>query len=955
MKIDAAVLHEWFKFQPTTLTFPQLIAQRNLLEEDPGVREVLEPMVPDESRKERLDRDLQPALIIPPRDAILPITPASPEVLQSIEGIIDQYNESLSESEQCYVIDPKRKQEIIDRFLSTEPESGSSLSLTPPQQYRLHQSLEKASFIPFHDLIEDESLTLVHLIKCDIIFGIGLRYEQSYWDSILRYRNAHGGWLDLRDLAAAYFTLGRKPTIISQKFFYLSRKHTRWIQKYGDKWAPEEVWPYHAENLTYLKHIFFEDGDPTRKQKLGWRGTDTSLRISALKLLRLFPKPPKFFVPLLWEYALGTSSSVSGPARRCLENIENIEDQIIENLSSRTAIHRGEAARWLAELQVDRSIPLIKKALRKENGENAMIAMIDALAHLNVPEEEYLGREGLLLEAQGFVKKGVPEQMSWFPFREMPEVHWSDSGEIVHTDILTHFLLQGFRMKNPFPSALLKRYFDHMNVQERERFGQFVLEQWIGKDTRRRYSPEEEREYLMAKVMDYKKDATGENAERLMRQYERAEEFKHLMDSATKEKGILAVAAACCGSSAVPFIDKYLKTYYGWRPSQCKSLLSVLSWIEDYTATNLLITTSERFRTPSIRKEAEKLLLELSHRKGWTLDELSDRILPTGGFDENGELLISLGERRVTVHVTRDLKVQLFNEGGKLIKSLPTPRSEVDDEHVNDAKSQLSHAKKAVAHIRKLEKDRLYQAMCTQRTWTFHEWDTHLNRHPIMQYYCQRIVWSVISRDDDDRGEPLFSFRPRDDRTLRDFRGGEVHVNPEDTIRISHSLTLGKEPTAQWRVHLMSNRIVLILDQFPKNVYRLPSELNDAFHLEDFQGHAIIGYSLESAAKRLGYVRGPRQSAYFDRYEKKLLGCGFEIHIEFTGVDIPVMDEHVALKHAYFARPLEEGEDEWSVDQRKIPLGSVNPILISEGWNHLSAIAKKGYGFDPKWEKKYGT
>jgi len=702
--------------------------------------------------------------------------------------------------------------------------------------------------------------------------------------------------------------------------------------------------------------MFFIDEDPSRKQKTGWRGVDPSLRISALRLLRIFSEPPKFFTSILWELALGTSPKISGPARRCLETISGIEVQIIEKLCSRTATERAEASLWLSELNAERSIPLIKKALRKERTEKTKIAMIDALAAMNVPEAEFLDREGLLKEAQKFVAKGTPSALSWFPFGKMPIVHWADSGEVVDPDILIHFILQGFRLKKPFPSALLKRYSDHMNPAERERFGQFVLEQWIKRDTGKRYSPEEEREYLISRARKYKEDATGESLERLIRNYGRAEEFKELMGSATKEKGILAVAAACCGPSAVQPIDHYLQTYYGWRPSQCKSLLSVLSWIDDYTAVKLLIGISERFRTPSIRKEAEKLVQELGDRKGWTFYQLSDRVLPTGGFDENGELVIPLEDLRFTVRVDSDLKVHLMDESGQTIKALPDPKWEDFKKPFNEAKKQLSQAKKAVSQIKKTEPGHLYQAMCTQRTWAYRDWERYLNHHSILKYYCQRIVWTVFSEDDDltRKPEPKSSFLPGVDGVPRDLHGEVCVIDPEDPIRIAHSLTIGLESTEQWQVHTRNNKIALLLDQFPTKVYRRSSDERDPFEIREFAGHVVFGHALDRAAKRLGYVQGPKESARFDRYERKLSGSGIEIHLEFTGMYIPTMDEDVALKRLYFARPPQEGEDEWSADRRKIPLDEVNPILVSEGWNHLSAIARKGKGFDPEWEKRYG-
>ena len=120
------------------------------------------------------------------------------------------------------------------------------------------------------------------------------------------------------------------------------------------------------------------------------------------------------------------------------------------------------------------------------------------------------------------------------------------------------------------------------------------------------------------------------------------------------EKGILAVAGACCDAAAVGPVQKYLKDWYGYRAAQCKALIAMLASIDHPSAIQYLLSIANRFRTKGIREEAEKYVNILAERKGWTLDELGDRTLPAAGLGDDGTLELSFGPRQF--HLRRECR-----------------------------------------------------------------------------------------------------------------------------------------------------------------------------------------------------------------------------------------------------------------------------------------------------------
>jgi len=477
----------------------------------------------------------------------------------------------------------------------------------------------------------------------------------------------------------------------------------------------------------------------------------------------------------------------------------------------------------------------------------------------------------------------------------------------------------------------------------------------------------------LQEISDFKRKHPryGIDEEKEYRIYRKSYKISKIAGSSIKEKGILAVAGACCGEDAIDPIKTYLKTYYGYRAAQCKVLMAVLSWIDHYRATELLLKTSERFRTASIRKEAEKYVHLMAERRGWTIDELQDRTLPTGGFDENRTLQIDFGSRQFTISVKKDMKLSIRNEEEKVLKSLPSPGKNDDEELAAEAKKEFNKAKRAVGAIKKGESSRLHEAMLTQRKWRFSDWDRYLNRHPILSHYFQRIVWAEFGKSElqkkglkmEGANEARFdgiqmakrTFRPLDDYSLTDMHDEVVRIDDDSVVGIAHTMVIDDEDREGWLSHLKDYRIKPLLDQFPETVRTVDKGLENEVLIPTYMGKTINGVTLGRLLKKFGYVQGPMDS--YDKFQfsfqKRIVGKGIDVNVEFTGRKMYEMDDTIALKNVYFTKPPGEGEDGLEDEHLRIPLSEVPPLLISETLTHMEAVVEKCEGYDPDWEKRY--
>jgi hypothetical protein len=665
---------------------------------------------------------------------------------------------------------------------------------------------------------------------------------------------------------------------------------------------------------------------------------------NALAVLEAFPRVPKSLHAKLWEIALGSAKGDRAAAQRCLVNEPGTLSRVVEALDDGRQEVRCLAAAWLSELKHRDAIPALETAFRKEKHDAAKAALLDAIEALGAPVDAFLNRPALGADAEKGLRKGIPAALGWFAFDRLPVVHWADTGEAIPREVLSWLVVQSHKLGSPEAGALLRRYAQLMHKAEREALGRFVLEAWIAEDTELP-TPQElqsKAQQMAQQVLRYYKSKTlQELTEEMARGL--ANQPK---GSAAAHKGVLAMAGACAGAAAAPLVQQYLKTWYGYRAAQCRALLQMLSWVDHPTAIQLVLGTATRFRTAGIRKEAEALGQLIAERKGWSLAELADRTIPTAGFDEKGELELDYGGRRFVARIADDWSVTLSNAEGKPIAALPEPKADESAELAAAAKQALGNAKKELKAALKLQRERLYEAMCTERAWSFADWHTYLYEHPIVGRYCRQLVWVAGLGP-----ERLGTFRPMGDGSLTNARDEPVELPPRAVIQIAHACNTPEEEGRAWQEHLAAYELEPLFEQLGRSVYRIPAEDARRTRVEDYQGHLVEAFKLRGRATKLGYVRGQSEDGgWFYTYRKHFTTLGLEAVLEFSGNSLPEENRTVALRGLYFT----SGRDASSPfgAENESPLGEVPAVLFSECWNDLRAIAAEGSGFDADWEKK---
>ncbi|MFK4088652.1 DUF4132 domain-containing protein [Kribbella sp. NPDC020789] len=668
------------------------------------------------------------------------------------------------------------------------------------------------------------------------------------------------------------------------------------------------------------------------------------------ELLATVPVLPKHAVDVLLELAVGSRKAVRPWAQEVLEKTAGFAELVIGTLRSGKADTRIVAAQWLQRLGYRPAVPALETAVAKEKNDLVKGTLIDTLESLGQPIEGYLDRDGLLRQAEAGLAKGLPKELAWLNWETVPVVHWSDSGAEVPRPVLQWLAAQAVRAKSPEPNVLLRKYCGLFVPAEREAFGQYLLEAWLAQDVAVVSAEEavQRAEQEAARLFNwhslYPRNhindplfglSQSEIAARLL-----PAASAQLAGSAASSKGLLAVVAACAGAGAAAPVGRYLKQWFGTRAAQGKALIGMLAWIDHPSAIQLMLSVGSRFRTKSFQDEANRQAAALAERNGWTVDELADRSVPVAGFDEDGRMELSYGDRVFTAELQADLTIRLLSPEGKAIKALPAARQTDDADAVKAAKKSLTAAKRELKSVVELQSNRLYEALCTERTWPTDDWLRYLNGHPIMRRLVQRLAWIA-----DDQ----VVFRPLEDGTLTDADDNPVELADGTVVRLAHDTLLSKDVVQAWQAHFADYEVVPLFQQFGKGIFRLPPDHADSTYLRDFEGHLVESVALRGRTAKLGYQRGtPQDAGWFYEYEKRFPTLGLTIVVDFTGNVLPEENRTVALRGLRIIRATQNPYGAGGV----VRLDEVPAVLLSEAYNDIRLMAADGTGFDPDWEKK---
>jgi hypothetical protein len=690
-----------------------------------------------------------------------------------------------------------------------------------------------------------------------------------------------------------------------------------------ERFTKEAVWPWVAENMGALD------------QGLGLAPTPHPLNlVKTLTYLATLPQVPYRYYERLLELALTEKKDIRPLAVKLLEQALGLTARLEAALDDQRQPVRINAAAWLADARAVGSEGALRKRLKKERSDLVRTALIKALERLGADLSDVIGPASLIAEAKAATAKTAPAVPEWLSLLNAPPAQFRD-GQSLPADVLAYWLSLAIKLKDPAATGQFGIYLDQLEPADAQALSGWVLDCWVTYDTKTATLEEVNAFAAREAPNDWRVKSVHKIAtvEQVFEEIRRSK-MGQIVNSGTDTKGMLALACRAKPAFAADRVRWYLKKH-GRRSHQAMALLDMLAGIGSSTALQVVIAASVRLKQKSTQQHAANIAQRYAQDRGWTIDELADRTVPTAGFDDDGNLDLPCGEDDKAYYARLDaaLNIHLFNPEDKPIKALPAG----DDDASKESKKSLSNGKKELKQVVDMQTSRLFEAMCVERTWPVADWRMAFHDHPVMRRLIERLVWQGIGED----GTGLGLFRPTQEGDFTDAADANVDVDSYTEVRLAHGALVDDATSKAWVDHLANYEINPLIVQFGQTRAALTQADGDTTMIEDRKGWVANSMTYRGIGQKRGYERVMGDGGGCNEYVKTFSSHGLIATIHHTGSYAEDENNLVALTGLSFAKGQYSGA---------MKLKDVPPVMLAECWADFHTLASKG-AFQDDWEK----
>jgi len=340
-----------------------------------------------------------------------------------------------------------------------------------------------------------------------------------------------------------------------------------------------------------------------------------------------------------------------------------------------------------------------------------------------------------------------------------------------------------------------------------------------------------------------------------------------------------------------------------------------------------------------IKTKAAECMESIAADRGMSRAQLEDRIVPDCDLDERGSRTFDFGPRQFRFVLGEGMKPMVKEADGKLRTDLPKPNAKDDAALSAAATEEWKLLKKTVAQVAKVQAVRLEQSMVTGRRWNREEFELLLVRHPLMTNLVRLLVWGGY----DEGGALAGTFRVTEDLTYGNSSDEEVTLDRYTEVGVVHPLHLSAEDRAAWGELFADYELVPPFTQLGRQILSLEPSERDQTELLRFAKAKVAPQTLVFTLEKLDWQRGlPEDGGVFYSHSKPFYGANVTAIVQYEGVPVGYMEgwDDQSIEKCYFIPGI--WKPDWYADHKnQIPLGEVDPVVISEVLGDLSGIAAK--------------
>jgi hypothetical protein len=580
-------------------------------------------------------------------------------------------------------------------------------------------------------------------------------------------------------------------------------------------------------------------------------------------------------------------------------------------LNHPNAVARLTVVQALGRIGGERALALLTARRESEKSQKVKQAIVDVVgvgADTPASAKAASPIARITAEAEATLKQITRPALLWFDPTQAPAMRWA-TGEPVPHSVIAFLLQRQARAKGVALDERVSQAFAQVNRASAGELAWALWSGWIGQGAK------SEQSWLLPLICSL----ADERLVYPMRQY----------------------------------IESWSKTARG---ALAAKAVAAMTLMESDLALTEVSSIAERARHAQVKAAARKALTDTATRLNISQDELSDRIVPALGFNEQSERVFDYGPRQFTARLKLNQSMQITDNAGKTVSALPKPGARDDAEKAAAAFAAWKLLKTQLPQVVKLQTQRMEYALVSQRSWDVARWQALFPKHPLLRSFAITLIWGVV--EPDGSGYHCL-FRPMEDGSLTDYEDNSVALPAEGQVRMVHPVELDEATRSAWMQHLADYEITPAFLQLNRAVVRVSPEEREAVRWEKYQGYVLNGGALKGRFMKAGWERGSVQDggAYHTIW-KAWPTVGVQAILETAGLAVGFEQEFTtAILRLAFARTdtIKRGsyiyDDLKEQDSRALKLGEVPPVIFSEAAGDVAMFAAVGE-YHQDWEKK---
>jgi predicted DNA-binding WGR domain protein len=392
----------------------------------------------------------------------------------------------------------------------------------------------------------------------------------------------------------------------------------------------------------------------------------------------------------------------------------------------------------------------------------------------------------------------------------------------------------------------------------------------------------------------------------------------------SKEKWAIVAVGWLGGDASALKLAPLVRAWPGESQHQRAVLgLDVLKNIGTDVALMQLSGIAAKVKFQALKARAGEAMEAIAKSRKMSRDELEDRIVPDGGFDESGKRWLDFGTRKFEVVLGSEGAPMVRDESGAKKSDLPKPGKTDDAKAAEKAHADWKLLKKTLREVTKIQAARLEQAMVKGRAWKAKDFETLVVKHPLMSHFSRGLVF----------GSKKDTFRVAEDGSYADAKDAKYTLPKDGLVRIVHPLDMSDAEKAAWGQVFADYELLPPFQQLGRQTFAIEdkekktSDLSARFKGQEWGVSAFLG-----KLSRRGWVHGePQDAGFVNDHSKPFCSAGITAIVEHTGYPIGSRDwaDPQKIEKLFFVKGT-ENVSSWGASKKALKLADVDKKALSE-------------------------